>query len=159
MASPAVYREENVVRKIRERFFPMGAACLLGLALVVPLAACRTDKAKEVLVLRFLDKHLILRTKVGGRAGLQHHPFKYGDLSCVLATKANDHGGPCATGLVQGSIECDDGRFVPVDIHFTSCNTGYGYPNRPTAKGAIFGLGPNVDRALDQMAQADRQPR
>lgn len=132
---------------------------LLGLVLATQLAACRTDNAKDVLVLRFSDKHLILRTKVGGRSGLAHHPFKYGELSCILSAKLNDHGAPCGAGLAQGSIECDDGRFVPVDIRFTSCNTGYGYPSRASSKGAIFGLGPNVDRALDQMAQADPLPR
>jgi hypothetical protein len=129
------------------------------------LVACRQEDAHGVLVGRFSDQDTLpLRATISLPFSEVQSELRYrlheGSLSCELTATLptsdlllnND----CAGLHGEGEISCNDGRKQPLSWMLTSCHSGFGRTASHNSPTFTFGFGPNPDRALDQLEEAEK---
>ncbi|MBS1229370.1 MAG: hypothetical protein H6R17_2647 [Proteobacteria bacterium] len=139
------------------------AVGLLCLALSIT-TACRRGDEYGVLVAKFDDDGPLFKTKIFLPAAEDNYRFNFelrqGNTVCSLTGQLGGKELPdaenCGGIRGDGKISCNDDRSRRLRWSMTSCSAGHGRSVGKKGRHFYFGFDHNKDRALDQLAKAQR---
>ena len=145
---------------MRRNIIAVGLLCL-------PLTittACRRGDDYGVLVAKFDDDGRLFKTKIFLPAAEDNYRFnfelRHGDTVCSLTgqlgSKELIDSESCEGIGGNGKITCNDDRSRKLRWSMTSCSAGNGRSIGKKGRHFYFGFDRNKDRALDQLAKAQR---
>lgn len=145
------------------RLSPLITAGLICLLLSIT-AACRRDSEYGVLVAKFDDDSQLFKAKIFLPKVEDNYQFNFelrqGDTVCSLTGQLSGKDLPdqdrCEGIKGDGKIVCNDGRSQRMRWLLTSCLGGHGRSVGKKARRFFFGFDRNKERALDQLAKAQR---
>lgn len=142
-----------------------------GLPLVVALvvlAACDQVPEKGVLVGQIGDSSPMYKTKIEFPTRAEHYQFSYElknarttcSLTGNLPSKQREAPETCEEVSGVGQVSCDNGYQRRIRWQLSSCRSGFGatIPSHRRHAGPTFSFGfsHNKERALDELAKAQR---
>ena len=138
-----------------------GVICLL----LSITAACRRDSEYGILVAKFDDDSQLFKAKIFLPKSEDNYRFNFelrqGDTACSLtgqlAGKEIPPPDDCEGIKGDGKIACNDDRSLRTRWVITSCLGGHGRSVGKKGRRFYFGFDRNKERALDQLAKAQRE--
>jgi hypothetical protein len=126
--------------------------------------ACRRDNEYGVLVAKFDDDSQLFKAKIFLPTSEDNYRFNFelrqGDAECSLTGQLRGKDLPvqalCEGTEGDGKITCNDGRSQRLRWLMTSCLGGHGRSVGKKGGHFFFGFDRNKERALDQLAKAQR---
>ena len=145
---------------MRMHFITVGLLCL---SLLIT-TACRRGDEYGVLVAKFDDDGQLFKAKIFLPTAEDNYRFNFalrqGDAVCSLTGQPSGKQLPdsdsCEGIEGDGKITCNDGRTARLRWLMTSCLAGHGRSIEKKGRHFFFGFDRNKDRALDQLASAQR---
>jgi len=145
---------------MRRNFIAHGLLCLI----LSITTACRRGEEYGFLVAKFDDERQLFKTKIFLPTAEDNYRFNFelrqADLVCSLtgqfAGKELPDSDRCEGIGGDGKITCNDGRTRKLRWLMTSCLAGHGRSIGKKGRHFYFGFDRNKDRALDQLAKAQR---
>lgn len=145
------------------RLSPLAVAGLICLLLLIT-AACRRDSDYGVLVAKFDDDSQLFKAKIFLPKAEDNYKFNFelrqGDTVCALTGQLVGKELPdqdnCEGVKGDGKIACNDDRSLRMRWVLSSCLGGHGRSVGKKGRRFFFGFDRNKERALDQLAKAQR---
>ena len=145
------------------RLSPLVTVGLICLLLSIT-AACRRDSEYGVLVAKFDDDSQLFKAKIFLPKAEDNYQFNFelrqGNKVCSLTGQLKGKELPdqdsCEGIKGDGKIACNDNRSLRMRWVLTSCLGGHGRSVGKNGLRFFFGFDRNKERALDQLAKAQR---